>query len=406
MLTVSTDVVSTGASSTTMNQAADRVLGYLDSSCFQQSFLDRFAVDRPVDFRKTALVGHSRGGEAARFLANKLNGPRYDVKGVVSMAPTRFVSGGFVGGSRVPALMVLFGSSDADVRPRGVFTTHDVAGNGWNDLSTPSHGDLDRVMKVLVGGTHGGFSDRRDLVLGRTQLDTAMGYINAFLRARLLNDWRFYEDYVRGDRVPGDWAGTVTSQYSDVVLRRVIDNFTDNDAATNHLGGPVWTHRMGQASSVSAAGLSGTAHAGRVLRMRPDERFAYVAWGLPAAFQNGSAYSFLSFRLGRLTGNGPVDVRVWIQNGAQFSWVDLADYGEVPRRVPMCVQSSGLFCVQFRDTGHMRTFRIPLDDFAGRDAIRRVYIQFRGDGVGDTYMLDNLELASSRWVTHPPLPSP
>lgn len=364
-------------------EVADDTLAYLTSGCFATYFLDKFPTATPVDFQRTAVIGHSRGGESARFLAETLDAhPDFSVPAVVSLAPTRHTTQPIYGTS-TQAYMLLYGTADFDVPDDQAFESHDLA--GWNEWSTPTGFDVDRVMKLLIGGSHAGFAD--GAVASDTNQRTATrGYVNAFLRAWLLGDWSFYEAYIRGREKPGPISAQIFTQYSTSVSRRVIDNFEDLNTSPSTIGGAVSVFGMDLAEAVDTAAIAETDHVGRVLRVRPGQAGANVRWSVPAGQQNVNSYLYLSLRLGQLDAGGPTDGRVWIRNAGVYSWVDLANYGGIPE--------------PYGGRGHMHTVRIPLGDLGPHDAVDAVYLQFPAEnGVGKRFIVDNLEFAQSLVIT-------
>lgn len=390
MLSASINKVAAGESAADHQAVADAAEGYFTSACFQANFLDNFPTAEAVDFERTALIGHSRGGESVRYLADNLSThPDFNVRGVVSMAPTR-ATGATLYGNETPAYMLLYGTHDQDVEPDAAFGSHDLA--GWNEGSTPTIWDLDRSMKLFIGGFHGGFADY-GVGLFPVQWEVTQGYVNAFLRAWLLGDWQFYDGYVRGDQVPGTWDNGISSQYSSSTARRVIDNFQDLNVSPNTLGGAVTTFGIDQVEALDATALAETSHAGRLLRFTPGQDNAYVAWDIPVGQRNANGYLYLSLRLGMLEGSGPLSGRLWIKNGNNYAWVDLADYGGVPEPTAMCTESAALSCITFEDQGYMRTLRVPLSAFGPHNDVRTVYLQFLSGAVGDDFMVDNVEFS-------------
>ena len=398
ILSASVNKVAAGETAADHQVVADAAETYLTSACFQSNFLDNFSSADPVDFERTALIGHSRGGESVRYLANNLStNPDFTVRAVVSMAPTRATTASLYG-TKTPAYMLLYGTHDEDVEPDAAFESHDLA--GWNEISTPTSYDLDRSMKLFIGGFHNGFSDD-SVGLFPVQWEVAQGYVNAFLHAWLLNDWQFYSGYVRGDQVPGTWGNGISSQFSSSVARRVIDNFEDFSVTPNTLGGAVTTYGVASIAAVSATPIAETSHAGRILRFTPGQDNAYVAWDIPVGQRNANGYLYLSLRLGMLEGSGPISGRLWIKNGANYAWVDLADYGGVPEPTVMCTQSAALSCITYEDQGYMRTLRVPLSAFGSHNDVQRVYLQFLSGAVGDDFMVDNVEFSDAFVIVNP-----
>jgi pimeloyl-ACP methyl ester carboxylesterase len=156
-VSASIDVVAQSLTPTAYTEAAQAAIDYLRSSCFQENFVDNFTVANAVDKQHFGVVGHSRGGESARYVASLLAGAiDFDVKAVVALAPTHQTTQDILG-TQTDGYLLLYGSSDPDVSAQSGFGAHDQAGN--NDWSTPSASDLFRSMKFFAGGTHLGFSD-------------------------------------------------------------------------------------------------------------------------------------------------------------------------------------------------------------------------------------------------------
>ena len=397
MLSLSLDVIATSQvtpDSQDHQDAADDAEAYLNSACFD-GVIDNFTDSQAVDLSQTALVGHSRGGETVRYLADNLfSNAKFTTRAVVSMAPTRHTSETLYG-FETPAYMVLGATHDGDVDPHGVFRAHDWG--GYNEYSTPTANDLDRSMKLFLDGEHAGFSDRSNLVPAPQQRSTTQGYVNAFLRAWLLNDWQFYTSYIRGNEVPGSWSYGIGSQFSTRTARKVIDNFQNGNTGLNTLGDSVFSTNTDIFAEANGSTLATTPHAARGLRIRPDGNNATVIWDIPAGQRDFSSYLYLSLRVGRLTGSGPLNLRVGVRNGGVFSWAYLNDFGGIPDPFYFCVDSCQL---GGGDTlGYMQTFRIPVGSFSGTNDIDRVYLQFLGgSAIGDEFFVDNLEFADTFFI--------
>ena len=394
MMTVSMDLVAHSPTVQSHQEVANRAEDVLTGGCFA-SFLDRFGTDEPVDFRRTAIIGHSRGGESARFLASNLSRiPGFRVRSVVALAPTRHTAQKLTG-NQTDSYLLLYASSDTDVPPEQAFAAHDLAGN--NEVSTPTSRDLTRSMKLLHGGSHAAFTDAG--ALSRSQRITTRGYVNAFLRFWLRDDFRFY-GYISEDFIPGSFRN-VTSQYSSGTFRRVIDSFERFSLNPSTVGGPVvnWGTAINQPTDATL--LTDTAHAGRVFRVRPDFDGAFIGWGIPAGLRNARDFLYLSLRIGLLDEETPVGVRLWLQNGSDQSFVELEDFGDFPQPLHMCISGFSSFCFDSRDQGHMKTFRIPLRRLGPHNNVNAVYLQFHGGSVGKEFIVDNLEFTDPRFIFHP-----
>lgn len=367
--------------------AADDAEAFLDSQCFIDEWIDRFTIGNPVDFSQTAIIGHSRGGEAARYLADNLvYHPEIDVRAVVALAPTHSTDKELYG-TRSAGYLLLYGTDDPDTAPESVFPAHDST--GWNEISTPTASDLDRGMKLIKLATHKGFLDSG----GAAQRAATQGYVNAFLRAWLKDDWQFYEDYIRGDAKPASYPSDIRSQFSSRTARRVIDNFENANTNLSTMNAGVGSLYMTVFSEVDATTLD-TPHVGNVLKMQPSANNAYATWAIPVGQRDFSDRSVLSLRIGQITGTGPITARIGLWDGSDLHWLDLGAYGGVPEPLDLCV-AGGNFCTVWNVYGTLRTIRIPLADFgAGNyDDVLTVYLQFQSGAIGDQIAVDNLELA-------------
>ena len=147
----------------------------------------------------------------------------FRVRSVVSMAPAS-PRGDPITGLDTVGHLLLYGTRDFDTPPTATFREFDVSGSNGSQLDPEWDSSVNyKAMKLLTNGAHTGYSD-----LGTPeQKSTVKGYILAFLSAHNKNDVTWYEDYIRGEQVPGDWPPPVFTSYSDGFLQRVIDNFDD-----------------------------------------------------------------------------------------------------------------------------------------------------------------------------------
>lgn len=391
ILSASVDVVAQ-PTATAHTNAANRVVSYLDSTCFDDFFVERFSSPNPIDFENMAIVGHSRGGETARFLADQLDSrAEYAVKAVVAMAPT-FHTEKTIDGQIVEAFMMLYGSLDPDVTAQNAFASHDLAGR--NEFSTPSPLDIDRSMKLLQGGDHAGFSDESFFGSGEAQRRVTRGYVHAFLRAWLRNDWRFYHNYVRGQSVPGGWS-SVFHQFSTESKRLVVDNFEDGSAQISTVGGLVVPINV--TGGVVEGPLDETPHAGKYLRFQPSSEGASVHWVIPEGALNLNNVLYLSFRIGQLTDGESTSAHVRVVGDLGTTSVNLDAYGGVPRPTTMCLESQVGLCTDPRDQGHMQTIRIPLSHFGSIGSFRSVILDL-DYAADEEFIVDNLEFVDRLFI--------
>jgi dienelactone hydrolase len=368
-------------------QTAQSAIDYLRSACFQSNFVNNFSVPNPVDKQHFGVVGHSRGGETARFVAALLAGAAdFDVRAVVAMAPTRHTAQD-IHGTRSEGYLLLHGTADPDVGYTS-FGAHDQAGN--NDWSTPGSYDLYRSMKLFVGGTHAGFSDAGGTA---AQRGTAKGYVHAYLKAHLKSDWGYYEDYIRGDVVPGDYLG-LFSQYSDPTARRVVDNAQRTNLSPSTIGDTVTTFGIGSITLEDGSLALGTPHDTKLLVVSPNGTHGFVRWAIPASKRDVTSFKYLSFRLGQLSGATGADIQIGLTNSGVKTFVNLSDYGAIPQRYLMCTQGGGIGCIASEYLAPMRTFRIPLWDFGATNDVTSVEIKFVGTtGNGRSFIADSVEFS-------------
>jgi hypothetical protein len=381
---VSIEAVPSGITAASYQDAADKAWAFVTDFMWT-TWSKRFFIDPS----RVALIGHSRGGEAVRFLAETLKGdPIFQVRSVVALAPTNHHHVELDGSNTVSA-MVLVGTADADTTVDRAYSTHDEAS------SDASHHDplinpaaIYRSMKLLASGSHAGFAAEGN------QSSVTQGYVLAFLHAHLKNDVTYYEDYVRGDAVPHGWS-SVTTQYSDGFLRRVIDNFDDGTIANPTIGGSI-TVSLGTGGVIDLDPSADTPHHTHALRYTPPANGSGFAWGIPAGLRDATAFKYLSLRAGQLAGPATDDLRIRIVNaGVNSPWVRLTDHGPLAQPLDMCIVPF-IFpgaCMTIASQAHMGTIRIPLEAFGDHDDVTSVVLSATSEAIDGEFLLDNLELS-------------
>ncbi|MCB9606700.1 MAG: hypothetical protein H6716_08925 [Polyangiaceae bacterium] len=369
-------------------QGWDFVHDYLWSNWSKSAYINPNAV---------GVIGHSRGGGTARALAHYLEGdPTFHVKSVVTLAPTGSDTL-YIKGTQAESYLSLYGTSDSDVAPGGVYKHFDFAGTETSQFDPSWDSQVTyKAMKLIDGASHAGFHDTGSA----DQQAVTRGYVLAFLKAHLAGDATWYEDYVRGDAVPHGWADPVVSQYADGFYRRTIDNFQDGSLPTNTLGGPVI--QFGTTTTVPNLGATADPHPHntRVLQVSGSSQGAYVQWNIPDGKRDASAFEWLSLRLGQISGTAASDVFVRIRNGNTWSSeVRITDHGQIAQPLEMCVSGTGVACLSIKDQFHMGTVRIPLSALGAHDDVRDVRIVLRNNALNKTFIADNLEF--SEWVLKP-----
>jgi hypothetical protein len=380
---VSIDVIPANLTAAAYQAAADEAWQFV-SEFMWTSWSKRFFIDPS----RVALIGHSRGGEVVKFLAEDLaNDPIFHVRSVISLAPTNQHHIELTGNNTLSA-MVLVGSSDADTTTDRAYSTHDEAsseGSQNDPITVP--GVLYRSMKLLGGGSHHGFA------VEAAQSSVTQGYVLAFLHAHLKDDVTYYEDYVRGDAIPAGW-GSATTQYSDGFLRRVIDNFEDGSIANPTIGGSIAV-TFGAGGVIDLDPSTDTPHHTRALRYTPPANGGGFAWGIPLGKRDVTLFKYLSVRAGQLAGPATDDLRIRIVNGGAASpWVRLTDHGPLAQPVSMCITPfiAGA-CAVIDDQAHMGTIRIPLDAFGDHDDVTSVDLSATSEATDGEFLLDNLEFS-------------
>lgn len=338
-----------------------------------------------IDPSSVALVGHSRGGAAMRYLAQSLeNHPIFTVKSVVNLAPAS--QGPDLDGNQTEGYFHIYGTSDGDTSPGATFANHDRAGDDGSQLDPIWNDDVVyKSVKLLEGATHGGYID------GGPQNDAVKGYVLAYLAAHNKGDATWYEDYIRGDAVPGGWAQPIHTTYSDGFYRRVIDHFDDGIVNNSTIGGTV-----GYANATAQVFDPGFPHDTDVMWMWGHNTSGVVVWTIPAGKRNAGGFEWLSLRIAQLSGAPANDLRIQIRDGITWSKeIRLTDHGTIPQPTEMCFGQQGLGCLpaDLDVVNHMATIRVPLSAFGTHDDVQYVRLRFRGDSAVDTFMIDNLEFS-------------
>ena len=340
------------------------------------------------------IIGHSRGGATARYLAQILEeSPLFQVKSVVSLAPASAED--FITGQQTTGYLSIYGTADGDTAPERTFGHYDQAGNDNSQRDPGINTDiLYKAMKLVETASHKGFSD-----LGsELQRDLTKGYVLAFMKQHNSANASWYEAYIRGDAVPSDWSEDVFTQYSDGFYRRVIDHFDDGDVANTTLGGNLTTfNATAQVLDLNTAS-SNYVHDTHALWTWGAPDGAAVSFSIPPGKRDASEFKWLSLRIGQTSGDPANDLRIQIRNDGVWSpEVRLTNYGPVVQPTEMCWGGFAAATCQTRQ--HMATIRVPLTAFAGHENIDFVRIRFRGDAIIDTFIIDNLEF--SEWIYEP-----
>lgn len=382
-IAASIDVIPAANTPAAYAAAADTAWAFVEDFLFSS-----WSLRQNIDQGSLALVGHSKGGAAARFLADRLSTERPNaVKSVVGLAPMGSADDEFVTGVDTDGFMTLHGTSDGDVGASGPYRHHDLSGDMGSQFDPAVNPHvLYRSMKLLQGATHAGFSDK--VGLGTAQEMLTRGYVLSFLKKHNAGDATWYEDYVRGDTVPHTWSGQVVSQYSDGFARRVIDHFDDGALANSTIGDAVTTNGTITAQVVGLDTVS--LHSTYGLQVTPASEGSSVQWAIPSGKRNALLLEWLSLRVGQVSGAAADDVFVQIRNGSTWSAeVPVAAHGVVAQPLPFCITH----CFGSYTGKHMGTVRVPLAALGAHDDVTAVRVKFRGDTLAKGFILDNLEFS-------------
>lgn len=216
-----------------------------------------------VDMSRIALMGHSRGGEAAPVAASFNQLSRYpddaslefdfgfDIRAVVSIAPVdgQYLPTGRPSPVEDVSYLVFHGSHDGDVT-----SFHGL--RIWDRVQFPGGGDRFKSAIYMYRANHGQWNtvwnendngprsarilDLRYLVPAEDQRRFAELYVSAFLEATLHDDRRWLPMF-RDHRVIGDWlpGSMYVTRFQDASFRALADFEDDIDVTTGSAPGVV-----------------------------------------------------------------------------------------------------------------------------------------------------------------------
>lgn len=361
-----------------------------------------------ADLARIALIGHSRGGQAAvlaagfdEFFAGGRHaairfGRDFGIDAVVALAPTDFL----VDNRPVPArnvhYLLLHGSHDADV-------TAFAGDRQFGRLSFDPEPDRFYMKASLYigGANHGQFNEdwgRRDipypaawlldggnLLSGEEQRQVAKGYVSAFLDTVLKGRDRhlpLFRDHRLGAAwLPDTWY---ISRYADSRFVPLADFDEDPVRETGRHGTALAAEGGGSWRERDLANRDGSSRGNRVAELAWDGEEAALILDLPDAPiwpEDGRAVDAIGLALADLSGgDGELDVAVELEtkDGAVLR-AELDDDPPVPAPVETCflkpfpgglleeaVKESGL--AASRETV-LQSYYVPLRDgrFAAAD---------------------------------------
>ena len=257
-----------------------------------------------------AVIGHSRGGGTAFHLARAMSAefpfdPPWRVC-VVSLRWHRSRTDLIVDQNVTPAMMLIHATMDSDQHAPNSFKRYDTTASE-DEPVFPNQ--VHKSMKLLNGGSHGGFADL--LTAGRFQRRLTKGYVLAFLSSYLKEDPTWTEGYVRGELVPRP-VGRRRHQPVQRWRRAPRPSTTsrDHEIESSTIGGVVRSVDTGLIV-LDLDPAPGSPHVTKALWMRGSNSGSSVTWTIPAGERDVSAFRRLSMRIGRSELAGDVeDLRV------------------------------------------------------------------------------------------------
>jgi len=349
-------------------------------------FLGRFA--GRVDMGRSAVSGHSRGGEASvgAWVRNAARPDPFHIIAVSSIAPVDTV--GHVLGD-VPYFVIL-PAADGDVWNLAGLRIFDRAGWSLSPVDATTKSGID-----VYGASHNFFNTiwaadgddgapgRDDYIPAGDQQVLGEAFLAAFNRVHLVGE-AVYEDALRGEMRFPSWAGRKVYPMRHEKSHAKIESGAGSGAAS---GGATVT-------PVSAVAPHQTA----ALRVGWTAGTAQLTYTLPAALRDASAYEVLSFRVAQTNSadnpaTGSQGFMVELVGGGHTKATYSGLHGEIPK--PYAHLGLGPSPL-FQDV--MTTLRIPLHSFilnhAGvtLGAVDTVRFTFSYPGQGEIYV-DDIEFS-------------
>ncbi len=339
---------------------------------------------------RIAVMGHSRGGEAAvRASQDALNPAiNHTIEAVISLSPTDRYGRLILGEAAARPYLVIYGSHDGDVVGDAPNTGGVPRYSGFS-LHDRAYG-APKSMVFVYGALHGPFNtvwgpvdhinlpfpDNYAVIDEQAHRTVAQAYVTAFLRQHMRGD-DAYEGMIRGDWIPAsvmqanEAAMRVFVQYQGLD-RFPIDSMVGNagpEGWTNStVGGTVtddgslpedpledWLHEIDFHSPHESGGM----------RFRWNGTQDRLRFELPEP-RNVSGFRYLSFRVTQTVDsatnpNGPQDFFVSLTDqGGNSRQVRVGQFAEIPE--PAARQDTDDWTNVTKSS--MRTVRLPLSAFS------------------------------------------
>ncbi|MDT3428165.1 hypothetical protein J2Z22_003756 [Paenibacillus forsythiae] len=246
-----------------------------------------------IDFAKTALVGHSRGGQAVAMAADAQrwfkddpalqSAGRFHISAVAAMAPTDQTVGGEQAQLHDVSYMALQGARDGDIHDfygdrqyiRSFYSSHTDTFKTTLYIGDANHSQFNSDWGLLdLAPPAGLFLNRSHIMNAEEQRQIAKVYISAFLE-RALHGRREYSGLFRDYRSGLSWLPRSTAyfnRYQDGGFRIIAGFDEDRDKATPASGGVITAsgiHWTEETAKDREGGSKGTF--GALLERRNDE---------------------------------------------------------------------------------------------------------------------------------------
>ncbi|AKG37950.1 hypothetical protein VK70_23925 [Paenibacillus durus ATCC 35681] len=383
-----------------------------------------------IDLAKTALIGHSRGGQAAAMAADAQRwfkddpvlkpASRFHISAVAAMAPTDEAVDGGLAQLHDISYMALQGARDGDVHDfygdrqyiRSYYSAYTDAFKTSLYIGNANHSQFNSDWGLLdLAPPAGLFLNRSNIMKDEEQRLIAKVYISAFLE-QALHGSREYTGLFRDYRSGLPWLPASTAyfnRYMDGGFRIIAGYEEDRNKETPEAGGIItasgvsWTEEMAKDREGGGKGTYGA-----LLERRPGEAgkaFYNIALGTgpaaDAALYGADGLSFSMANLGSVSGLPPqIEVELADRFGAKARLPLPAVMTPLPlpqiqfARIPWLEQriSGGKYGEPTEAV--FQTYELSFDLFHKRnpafDPAHAAQITFYLLGDGDAVMLDDI----------------
>lgn len=380
-----------------------------------------------VDMDRIAIIGHSRGGQAAvlaagfnHFFSDPEDEPirvqrEFDIDAVIAIAPTdQPVDGRFVDVDNLHYLL-LHGSYDADVNT--------FAGDRqYKRIDFHENRYYFKSSLYIRGANHGQFNsdwgrrdigyptqwllNKRDILPGSDQRKIAKVYVSAFLET-IFHQQNDYELIFQDYRYALNWLprSQYVSKYANSELEIIADYEDDRDKHEAEGGIEIDAEMVTEWTEEDLTNRRNTSQRNRVVKLTWEEQEAAYVFEFPVGETN-DVREALAFSLGNLTEGTPrslleVTVELMSKSGVTAE-LNLSAYPPIPKPIETRFIKSRYLEIAVREEGLstsaepvLQSYVIPLVEFVQMEPafdpahIRMITFRFEQQG-GGTVMLDDI----------------